>query len=158
MTFCVARSSGRVLLRTWFVLPEVLFRRDPSRAPSPRLFGGVRVDRLLGCSAVRARLPIVERLPGLPARELPVDLGPPTVGLAVPGPRFRLQRVQVRYPSLAEALPRVQAEFDLRLIQPASVFGGVVYREPVPKAAALPLAKEVHQRLPAMDIEVVHDE
>ena len=100
----------------------------------------------------------MERLPGLLARKLPVDLCPLAVGLAVPDPRFPLQCAQIWYAPLAEALPGIQAQFDLRLIQPASVFRGVVHRKPVPKVSALLLAKGVDQRLSAVDIEVIHDE
>jgi hypothetical protein len=68
----------------------------------------------------------VKRLAGLLAGERPVDLDPPAVGLTVPDPRFPLQGAQIRYPPLAQTLPGVEAEFDLRLVQPASVLSAII--------------------------------
>ena len=98
----------------------------------------------------------MEQLPGFLSREPPVDLGPLLVGLPVPGLGFPLQRLQIRNPSRAQTLPRVEAEFDLCLIEPTSVFRRVVYGEPVPDVSALLLAEIVGQRFAAVYVEVVH--
>ena len=101
---------------------------------------------------------VLEQLPGLLSREPPVDPGPLLVGPPVPGLGLPLQRFQIRNPSRAQTLPRVQAEFDLRLIEPTSVFRCVVDAEQVPDIPALLLAEMVGQRFAAVYVEVVHDE
>ena len=101
---------------------------------------------------------VPEQMPGLLSREPPVDLGPLVVGLPVPGLGFPLQRTQIRNSSRAQTLPRVEAEFDLRLIEPTSVFWRVVHAEPVPDIPTLLLAEVVGQRFAAVYIEVVHYE
>lgn len=101
---------------------------------------------------------VTEQLPGLLSREPPVDLGPLLVGLPVPGLGFPLQCLQIRNSSRAQTLPRVEAELDLRLIEPTSVFWRVVHPEPVPDSTTLLLAEVVGQRFAAVYIEVVHYE
>src|ERR1019366_5841549 len=99
-----------------------------------------------------------EQLPGLLSREPPVDPGPFPVGLSVPGLGFPLQRFQIRNPSLAQTLPRVQAEFNLCLIEPTSVLRGVMHAEPIPDVPTRLLAEVVGERFAAVYIEVVHNE
>jgi hypothetical protein len=55
-------------------------------------------------------------------------------------------------------LPREHAEFDLRLIEPTSVFRRVVHAKPIRDTSALLLAEAIGQRFAAVDIEVVDDE
>ena len=114
-----------------------------------------RGGRLLATAAGRL---VLEHLPGLLSREPPVDLGPFLIGLPVPGLGFPLQRCQIRNPPRAQTLPREHAEFDLRLIEPTSVFRRVVHAEPIPDIPALLLAEAIGQRFAAVYIEVVHDE
>ena len=101
---------------------------------------------------------VLEYLPGLLSREPPVDLGPLPIGLPVPDLGFPLQRLQIRNPPRSQTLPRVEAEFDLCLIEPTSVFRRVVYAEPVPDVSTLLLAEVVRQRFAAVYVEIVHDE
>jgi len=101
---------------------------------------------------------VLEHLASLLPREPPVDLRPLLVGPPVPSLGLPLQPSQIRNPAFAQALPRVEAEFDFRLIEPASVFGGVVHGEPVPNVSALVLAEVIGQRFVAMYVEVVHHE
>ncbi len=101
---------------------------------------------------------VLEHLSGLLPREAPVDLRPLLVGLAVPSLGFPLQFSQIWNPARAQTLPREQAEFDLRLIEPASVLRGVVYGQPIPNLSALLIAEAVGQRFAAVNVEVIHDE
>jgi len=73
---------------------------------------------------------------GFAARELPVDGGAVAVHLAIPSFGFPLQIAQRRHAALAEALAAEQTDLDFGLIQPASAFGHVMYREPVPQPRA----------------------
>ena len=66
----------------------------------------------------------------------PVNRDPVTIHPAVPGARFRLECLQMGYASFAEALTGKQADFDLRLIQPASMGGRVVACEAIPDPVA----------------------
>ncbi len=59
---------------------------------------------------------------------------------------------------LAEALAAEEADLDLRLVQPASMFGCVVDRESVPQPASGLLAEPFHQRLAGVRGKVVHDQ
>src|SRR3989475_5620245 len=109
-------------------------------------------------SAVVARRFVLEHLSGLLPREPPVDLRPALVGPTIPSLGLPLQLSQIRNPAFTQTLTRVQAEFDFRLIEPASVFGGVVHGEPVPNVSALLLAEVIGQRFAAVYVEVVHHE
>ena len=95
-------------------------------------------------SAVVARRFVLEHLSGLLPREPPVDLRPALVGPTIPSLGLPLQLSQIRNPAFTQTLTRVQAEFDFRLIEPASVFWGVVHGEPVPNVSAL-LPAEVNR-------------
>ena len=66
------------------------------------------------------------------AVKLPVDSDPVTIHPAVPRTSFPLERAQMGYASFAEALTSKQADFNLRLIEPASMRGRVVEREAIP--------------------------
>jgi hypothetical protein len=57
------------------------------------------------------------------AVKLPVDSGPVTIYPAVPRTSFPSERARIGYASLAEALTSKQADFNLRLIEPASMRG-----------------------------------
>jgi hypothetical protein len=83
------------------------------------LHSDLRLD--LWCAASTGRPLVAEGPAGLASRELPVDRRSLAVGLAVPCSGFPLQEPQIQEPSGAQTLPRVQAQFDLRLIEPASV-------------------------------------
>jgi len=113
---------------------------------------------VVSVSAAGFGLAVFEQLSRFFTCEPPVDLRPFPVGRAIPGLGFLLQLRQIRDPARAQTLPRVHAEFDLRLVEPASVFGSVMDLQPIPKIAALFLAEVAGQRLAAMDIQVIHDE
>src|SRR5438034_9266654 len=109
-------------------------------------------------SAVVARRFVLEHLSGLLPREPPVDLRPALVGPTIPSLGLPLQLSQIRNPAFTQTLTRVQAEFDFRSIEPASVFWGVVHGEPVPNVSALLPAEVIGQRFAAVYVEVVHHE
>jgi hypothetical protein len=92
------------------------------------------------------------------SREPPVDLGPFPVGFAIPSLGFPLKRCQIRNPARAQTLPRVQAEFDLCLIEPTAVYRRVMHAEPTPDISTPLLAEVVGQRFAAVCIEVVHNQ
>ena len=69
-----------------------------------------------------------------------------------------MQHLQIGDASFAEALTGEQTDFDLGLIEPASVRGCVMEREAIPDPVSRRLAVIVGQRFPAMDVEVVDDE
>ena len=60
------------------------------------------------------------------AVKLPVDSDLVTIHPAVPGAGFALQRLQIGDAPFAEALTGEQTDFDLGLIEPASMSGCVV--------------------------------
>ena len=55
---------------------------------------------------------------------------------AIPGADFSGERLQLRNAPYTEALSRRQADFDLGLVEPASMSGRVVHGEPIPDFAA----------------------
>ena len=55
------------------------------------------------------------------AVELPIDLGAGAVHPAIPGPNFLAQGLQIGDPPGTEALLGEDADFDFRLVEPASV-------------------------------------
>jgi hypothetical protein len=62
------------------------------------------------------------------------------------------------YSSFAEALAAEHADIHLRLIQPASMFGGVVDRESAPQPGPSGVSEPFDQRLTRVRGEVVHDQ
>ena len=88
---------------------------------------------------------ITELATGRFAIEAPIDSDLVTVHPAVPGARFSLECLQIGYPSFAETLTTKQADFDLRLIQPASMRGRVVDCEALPDPVSRRLAVIVGQ-------------
>jgi hypothetical protein len=103
--------------------------------------------RIPGSAELLCRKTHGAHLSGLLPREPPVDLRPLLVGPTVPSLGFPLQLCQIGNPARAQTLPREQqAEFDFRLIEPASVFWGVVHGEPVPNVSALLVAEVIGQR------------
>ena len=79
------------------------------------------------------------------AVEAPVNSDLVTIHVGVPGARFRLECLQIGYASFAKALTSKQADFDLRLIQPASMRGRVVDCEAIPDPVSRRLAVVVGQ-------------
>ena len=77
--------------------------------------------------------------------ELPIDFDVSAVRAAIPRAAFLAERGQIGDSALAEALPGKQTDLDFRLVEPASVFGRVVYGEPIPEGAAPLLAIEAGQ-------------
>ena len=70
------------------------------------------------------------------AVEPPVDSYPVAIHPAVPRVRFALQRLQIGDASFADALTGEQTDFDLGLMEPASMRGCVMDRETVPNPVA----------------------
>ena len=60
--------------------------------------------------------------------------------------------------SFAEALAAEHADLHLRLIQPTSMFGGVVHRESVPQPGPGGVSEPFHQRLRCVRGKVIHDQ
>ena len=105
------------------------------------------------------RVPFVaEFASGGSAVEPPVDLDAVAVHAAIPCPAFPAQRLEIRDSSGAKALPREDADFDFRLVEPASVGRGIVNRESVPDFIANLRSEDVRQRLATVDVEVIHDQ
>ena len=77
------------------------------------------------------------------------------VGTLVPSRCFCGEFIEGCDSSLAEALPAEESDFDLGLVEPASVLGGVVDREPAPQPASVCLAEPVRRRLAGVGGEVV---
>ena len=105
-------------------------------------------SRLTGRSPPRPLervFPISELAAGRFTVKPPFDRDPVTIHSAVPGARFPLECFQIGYASLAETSTGKQADFDLRLIQPASMRGRVVDCEAIPDQVARDLAVEVGQ-------------
>ena len=59
-------------------------------------------------------------------------------------------------PAVSKALAGQEADFDLRLIQPASVCRCVVDGEAVPQGRPSALAEMIHQRLTRVGTKIVH--
>ena len=97
-------------------------------------------------------------LPCFFAGELPVDGYLVAVHFPVPGSGLLLQLSERRDSSSAQALTGEQTDLDLRLVQPAAVFGSVMHREALPQQAADLLTESVHQRFAVMGAQIVHDE
>ena len=95
---------------------------------------------------------------GLLACELPLDGGLVLIDAAVPGASLFAQGGDIFDPSFAEALAAEHADLHLRLIQPTSMFGGVVHREAVPQPGPGGVSEPFHQRLRRVRGEVVHDQ
>ena len=58
---------------------------------------------------------------------------------------------------MAQTLAAEQTDLDLCLVEPASMFGRVMYRKQIPQPPANLLSEPLHQRLAAMRTEIVHD-
>ena len=68
------------------------------------------------------------------------------------------QRGDVPDPASSQALAAEEADLDLGLIQPASMFGRVVHGESIPQPSAGLFAKAVHQRLAGVGAQIIHDQ
>ena len=78
------------------------------------------------------------------------------IGLVVPGAGLPSQDAQGGNSALAQALPGKQADLDFGLIQPTPVLGRVMDGQAVPDRTASFLSEIVGERLPAMNIQVIH--
>jgi hypothetical protein len=102
-------------------------------------------------------LPFVAKLPASgPAIEPPGDFDAITIHPPIPGSRFPAQGLQIGDSSVTQTLPGEDPDFDLRLIEPTSVSRRVMDRESLPDFRSHFGAVDIGQRLPAMDVEVVH--
>ena len=77
---------------------------------------------------------------------------------SIPGPGFPPQRLEVGDTSLSQALLREDPNFDLRLIEPAAVSGGVMNREAVPDFGGHFATNTAANDPLGMTAEIVHDE
>ena len=89
---------------------------------------------------------------------MPVDLDLVAIDLSVPGVCFPLKQEQTGDFTFSETLPGEETDFDFGLVQPTAVFGCLVNRETVPEIGALFLTEVVCKGLPAVDVEIVHDQ
>ena len=97
--------------------------------------------RSVSVSAAAVGLLVFKQLSRLLTREPPVDLGPFLVGPAVPSLGFLLQLRQIRNSPCTQTLPSVQAQFDLRLVETASMLGSVMDLQPIPKISRPPVRR-----------------
>lgn len=77
------------------------------------------------------------------------------VGIAVPGADFLVEGLQVWNTPCAQTLSRKHTDFDLGLVKPASMLGRIVNGESVLDFATSLLAKQVGQRLAAVNVQIV---
>src|SRR4051794_22818709 len=98
----------------------------------------------------------MEDVGGIEAGEGPVDLESLSIDRAIPGGGIGAQSRQGWETPRAEALTGEDANFDLRLIEPAGMFGRVVDGEATPDCVGFDWAKMAHQRTPGMRTQVVH--
>src|SRR5215831_3765985 len=89
--------------------------------------------------------------------ELPGDLDPIMIHASIPSLGFPPQRLEVGDASLPQTLPREDPDFDLRLIEPATVSGGVMDREAAPDFDGHFGPEHRCQRPLGMTAEIVHD-
>src|SRR5262245_52393593 len=92
------------------------------------------------------------------AVELPGNLDAIMIHASIPSLSFAPQRLEAGDPSLAQTLPREDSNFDLRLIQPTAVGGGVMNREAVPDIGGHLGPEHRCQRPLGMAAEIVHHE
>ena len=90
------------------------------------------------------------------AVEFPVDRDAVTVHPPVPSFGLSAQPLQIGDSPTTQALPREDADFDLRLIEPTAVSGRVMDGEAIPDFCSHFRAEDGGQRFPAMDVGVVH--
>jgi hypothetical protein len=92
------------------------------------------------------------------AVEPPVDFGADTIDPAIPGAGLLAQSPPIRNAPFTQALPGKQTDFNLRLIEPASVSGRVMNAEPIPEPVTYLLTVKVGQRFSPVNVEVVEDQ
>lgn len=90
------------------------------------------------------------------AIEFPIDLLPDPVHPAVPLLSLSAKRLEIRNSSRSQALSCEQADFNLRLIEPASMLGCVMDSKPVPNLSSDFFAEDIGQGFEAVRVEVVH--
>lgn len=98
---------------------------------------------------------VAELLACFCACEPPVDGDAVAVHLAVPGLGFPSKLAERRDSASAQTLAAEQADLDLRLVEPASVFGRVMHGEPVPQPAADLFSEALHDGLAAVRTQIV---
>src|SRR5262245_11999354 len=87
--------------------------------------------------------------------EAPGDGAGTAVALLLPGGCLRTERVAV-WDASPQALPAEDAEFDLRDVEPAAMFGRVVHFQLLPQPPRLRRGKGLVERGGDMSVEVVH--
>ena len=87
--------------------------------------------------------------------ELPVDRDVIAIHASIPGFGLAAQHHDVPDPTFPQALAAEQADFDLGLIEPASMPGRAMHRESFPEPSARFFAKSVYQRFTGEGTQVV---
>src|SRR5664280_1214631 len=87
--------------------------------------------------------------------ELPLDSDAAAIGTAIPGFDLAAEHSDIPDPALSQALAAEEADLDLGLVQPASMFGREVYGKAFPQPSARLLAKSVHQRFLGVGAQVI---
>src|ERR1019366_4441161 len=101
---------------------------------------------------------VIECPPGFLAGKIPLDHDLIAIRATVPSSRFPPQRGAISDPAATQALPGVQADGDLCLVQPTAMLRGVVHREPLPQPLALLRAETLDDRLASVRTQIIHDQ
>src|ERR1019366_9726337 len=103
-------------------------------------------EHKLGWLVLRPHDCVIECPPGFLAGKIPLDHDLIAIRATVPSSRFPPQRGAISDPAATQALPGVQADGDLCLVQPTAMLRGVVHREPLPQPLALLRAETLDDR------------
>src|ERR1035441_6589965 len=110
---------------------------DPLKAESFRLIkmnvGVGSIEIKLSPLVLRPHDCVIECPSGFLAGKIPLDHDLIAIRATVPSSRFPPQRGAISDPAATQALPGVQADGDLCLVQPTAMLRGVVHREPLPQ-------------------------
>src|ERR1022692_3002904 len=101
---------------------------------------------------------VIECPSGFLAGKIPLDHDLIAIRATVPSSRFPPQRGAISDPAATQALPGVQADGDLCLVQPTAMLRGVVHREPLPQPLALLRAETLDDRLASVRTQIIHDQ
>jgi hypothetical protein len=78
------------------------------------------------------------------------------VGATIPGFGLAAQCGNIANPAFPQALAAEEADLDLSLVQPASMFGRVMHSKTIPQPSTIRFAETVNQRLAGVGAQVVH--
>ena len=80
------------------------------------------------------------------------------VGATIPGFGLAAQCGNIADPAFPQALAAEEADLDLSLVQPASMFGRVMHSKTIPQPSTIRFAETVNQRLASVGAQVVYDQ